>query len=250
MRKTVVQIAVIGLIAGAAYLFIFQRDMVKSWFGEVQKNVSGYTDAETPEECVEKFSQAIKERDFQALPTYLTGSFKVEVEKIAERAEELAEAIDNLRNAMETHDVKSKKVSTQLAMMDPFFTISVAQVKSKSETEAKADIQVKLAVSAENQMLWGEIHDTVSHFQRCIVGGIIPEKEYTVKKMDDGSWKIDFKLQPAYPAFVTTFNDNVSQVIKAIDVVKTAIKRDATYQTRDGFEKKFLSELNLGTKIE
>ena len=83
MRKTIVQLALLGIIGGVAYLAIFKRDEVMALFKKVKKEAQGYKEAKTPDEAMDYFNKALEDRDYEAASDYLTGEFAVQLRKVA-----------------------------------------------------------------------------------------------------------------------------------------------------------------------
>jgi tetratricopeptide (TPR) repeat protein len=147
MRKTIVQLALLGIIGTVAYLAIFKRDEVIALFNKVKKEAQGYKEARTPDEAMEYYNKALEARNYEAAADYATGEYGVQLRKVAGKAEKLAKAIDDFKYAMEKHNVKSDKVTRMLADKEPFpKKYKVDNIKQVGEDGAVAAVQVESGV--------------------------------------------------------------------------------------------------------
>ena len=110
MRKAIVQVSALLLILGVAYLGLFQRQAVMGLFKQAKLSAKGYKPAKTPEEALDKFREAIKDRDYEAAATYCGGDFVEQINKAAPGAKVLGDAIDNVLHNMDQEGIKSDKV--------------------------------------------------------------------------------------------------------------------------------------------
>ncbi len=83
MRKLIVQVAALLLITGVAYLGLFQRQAVMGLFKQARLNAKGYTPAKSPEEALDRFRKAVKDRDYEAAASYCGGDFVEQINKAA-----------------------------------------------------------------------------------------------------------------------------------------------------------------------
>ncbi len=139
MRKMFVPVVALLLIAGVAYLGLFKRQAILGLFKEAKLSVKGYTPAKSPEEALDHFKDAVKDRDYEAAATYCGGDFVEQINKAAPGAKVLGTAIDNLLHNMDQEGIKSDKVKLVLRLIEPFpRQMKVVDVKKRGEDYALA----------------------------------------------------------------------------------------------------------------
>ena len=141
MRKFIVGVAAFVVVTLVAYIGLFQRAAVMSLFAQSKLAAQGYTPAKTPDEALDGFRKALKERNYEAAELYLGGEYVDEFHKGAKNGQKLGVAIDNLLSVMETTGTKSDKVKYVLRWLDPFpADLKVLEVKSSGDDKAYATI--------------------------------------------------------------------------------------------------------------
>src|SRR5207247_2533152 len=107
--KVLAVVFVVGLLA-AAGVFTFvpstRPGIVKKWF----RQAKGLTPAKTPQEALDKFRQALKERDYESAALYCDDAYGEQLKRGAKEAKALGEAVDSLQHNMKSRDIKSGKV--------------------------------------------------------------------------------------------------------------------------------------------
>lgn len=243
MRKTIVQIALIVIVAGVAYLGIFKWDWVASWFQSAKEAAQGYTDAKTPQECLDLFQKAIKDRDYDMAAKYCGGDYHHQIKKAASEAEALGEAIDDLLYVMKDNGVKSPEINFVLFWLDPYPKPISVQIDEKNEASATATITPEVPTNMNRAGLSGLSVD--NRMGNILIQGV-PGK-VTLKnagKEDEPAWKIHFQMPKTLPASVTFFVDNASNTKNAIDNIKNNMKRDATYRELGSLKSEVTKQLN------
>ena len=66
----------------------------------------GYSPAKTPEEALEKFNKAIKERDYYTASEYCAGDFGKQMQKASAAAKAVATAVDGVEHNADLEGVK------------------------------------------------------------------------------------------------------------------------------------------------
>ena len=246
MRKFIVGGAAFLVVAGVAFLGLFRRDAVVSLFAQGKLAVQGYSPAHTPDEALDSFRRAIKERNYEAAELYLGGDYSEQFHKGAKNGQNLGAAIDNLLNAMETTGTKSDKVKLVLRLLDPFpANLKVLEVKPSGDKAATA---VLAEESGSALQITGGFQDwqVDPRMLRSLCRSVPVTGVVELRKEGDGNngqWKIYLPVTPELRVCVDYLHDNGSNYVNAINRVKEDLKNDAT--TKESLEnalKKALEE--------
>ena len=246
MRKFIVGGAAFLVVAGVAFLGLFRRDAVMSLFAQGKLAVQGYSPAHTPDEALDSFRRAIKDRNYEAAEMYLGGDYSEQFHKGAKNGQNLGAAIDNLLNTMETTGTKSDKVKLVLRLLDPFPTnLKVLDVKQSGDKAATAVLAEESGSACRSRAISRTGKPTRGCFGRWCrsvpVTGVVE-----LRKEGDGvngQWKIYLPVTPELRLCVDYLHDNGSNYVNAINRVKEDLKNDAT--TKESLEnalKKALEE--------
>src|SRR5437879_12435811 len=111
MRNFAVMIALLVIVGGGLYIALFKRDWFSKTVSDVTREAKGYTAAQTPQEAIDKFRDAIKSRDYESAATYCGPEYAEQMRKGAKAAKELGEGIDDLLHAMDKHGVTQDRKS-------------------------------------------------------------------------------------------------------------------------------------------
>ncbi|MBI1917225.1 MAG: hypothetical protein HYS12_21175 [Planctomycetes bacterium] len=220
MRRLFFQLVLIVIIGTVGYLALFQRDAVISLFQKAKSTLKGYKEAKTPDEAMDYFNKAMESRDYNEAANYLDGEYAVQFRKVADKAEQLAKAIDDFRHAMEQHGIRSDKANAMLADREPFpkRLRVVDTIQKKGDDAAVAPV----AVETGSQL-------------RAVGTAAIPLKR------EAEQWKIVLALTPAVRLIFDDIDRNGQDYVNAINVVKNRMKTDAT--TKDNVAKDLEEEL-------
>ncbi len=239
MRRFIVGLALIAVIAGAAYLALFQREAIMSLFNQGKLAAEGFQPAKTPSEAFDRFRKALKERNYEAAQMYLGGDYAEQFHKGAKNAQDLGVAIDNLLSTMETTGTKSDKVKLEMLLLDPFPpNIQVLDVKQDGD-KATAKLTEEINTSLQVQ---GDFADW--QVERRMFRSLVPYKMIPVigtvelRKEGDGDkaqWKIFLPVTPDLRLSVDYLADKGSNYKQAINRVKEDLKNDAT--TKESLER-------------
>lgn len=140
VRSLVILLAIAG---AAAYLYFFQWDFVTGLFEDVRLNMAGYTAAKTPEDAMDRFAKAIKERDYNAAARYCTKDYAALLVKGKKAAYEIGWRIDRLKNLMEEKGLNTDRGLIILYGLDPFPALF----------ERSSDTKIKEAKKGEDKMI-------------------------------------------------------------------------------------------------
>jgi hypothetical protein len=244
MRRTIMQIALVAVIVLAGFLFLFKRDAVMSLFRSGYAAARGYTPAQTPDEALTKFRDAIKARDYNTAASYCGPEYGEQMRKAAKAAQALAEEIDNLNSIVEKKDFNSEKVRWVLSYLEPFPPdFKVVEVKKKSDDLAIAIIDPENTVLKDTNQaaFWQNTLDP--RIMRSLAKGLTNDVE--LKREGDGkekSWKIFFPVTPDLRITVEHLNDKYKEYVKVLETLKFQVRNEP--MTHDDMENRLKNELS------
>jgi hypothetical protein len=198
MRQMFFQIGAAVLVLGAIYMVVFQRDWLMGKAREAVLQAKGFKAAQTPQECVDKFREAIKNRDYDAASTvYCTGLYAEQMKKAAAGATALGNAVDNLLHQMKVKEYDSDKVIGLLTLMEPFPLEFEVQGMKEQDSTATCRLVETSKVDFKNDPSWYNLKaDTL--FYRALVNGAFPANiPVTIKKVGDGkdkAWRLEIPV--------------------------------------------------------
>src|SRR5262245_37570001 len=224
MRRMIVQISLLLIVLTAGYLALFQRDAVIGLFKKARSSLKGYKEARTPDEAMDYFNKAMENRDYSEAANYLDGEYAVQFRKVADKAEKLGKAIDDFRYAMEKHGIRSPRVDTLLAGLEPFpKRLRVTDNIKKKGEEAIAPV----AVETGSQL-------------RAIGATAVPLKR------EGEQWKIVLLLTPAVRLIFDDIDKHGQDYVNALTVVRNRMRTDAT--TKENVANDLQEELRKATQ--
>jgi hypothetical protein len=141
VRKTITLVALLAIVAGAGYLFVFKRDAVLGLLGMAR----GYGPAKTPDEALDKFKKAVKDRDYATAGKYCGGTYGEQLRRSADAAKELGKALDSVTyNADKRGITLTDRSKALLLVLEPFpVDFEVADVKKQDDEHATATLLYK-----------------------------------------------------------------------------------------------------------
>lgn len=156
-------LVILLVIAGAAaYLYFFQWDFVTGLFEDVRLNMAGYTAAKSPEDAMDRFAKAIKERDYNAAARYCTKDYAALLVKGKKAAYEIGWRIDRLKNLMEEKGLNTDRGLIILYGLDPFPALfdrssdtKIKEVKKGEDKMIGAFKSTPVSVSADVSKVQG-----------------------------------------------------------------------------------------------
>src|SRR5258708_4363536 len=117
--RVVVLVIVLLIVGAVGYVGLSIWQEMQPIWGFFQM-ARGYSPAKTPEEALEKFAKAVKERDYVSASEYCAGEYGKQMHKGAAAAKALGVAIDNLEQNMVNENIKSNKCKVWLRRLEPF----------------------------------------------------------------------------------------------------------------------------------
>jgi hypothetical protein len=121
LRSVIALLIILGLIGGGVYVIVVKPEWVMPYVKQAQREAMGYKPAKTPQEALDRFASAVKDRDYETAATYLSGDYAEQMSKGAKAARSLALAIDNLSSFMvDEKKMSSAKVKLALHQLEPF----------------------------------------------------------------------------------------------------------------------------------
>jgi hypothetical protein len=241
----VLVLVVIGGVVLASGVFAFfpstRPGIVKKWFHQAR----GFTPANSPEDALDKFKQAMEKRDYEAAKLYVTGDYLEFLTKGANDATELVRAADELKDVMKTTGVKSDKVDFMLFKFDPFPPFKVSDVK-KSSASATAVLNWDNDVAR-----FRNVNTAVSEYKvnMLMLHSLMPTAllqrwTVTVKDTGAGGWKIEFPVQVGDRHLrdtVEALRKNATNYRNAMRDIKQSIKNNPA--VKEDFERQFKTAL-------
>ncbi len=265
--KALLFIVVIGGLAAFGF-FVFvpgaRPAIVKSWFRSAQ----GFKPAKTPNECMDKFTECIRKRDYEtAADLYCGGEYREELRKGAKAGTALGEGIDDLWNAaFDVEHLNAPQAKMVLYLIDPFpkaFVTKNIEHKEGEDTAWATVIIGEMVVDPKdlggNITGWNYdprmVHSLVPP-DYMIEARVIPEVKLEMKYegQKEKSWKVYFPVTGDIPGATSTgmFNglrdkvqylrDNYGNYMQALKNLKYAVKHEAV--TKSDFEHQLKTELN------
>lgn len=227
MRKTLTILALLAVLAGAAYLYFFHKDSVVGLFkkgAQEAKELVGAGPARTPDEALTRFKDAIKARDYKTAASYCSGTCSEQMQLAAEEAGKLGQEIDGLVSLADKFNIRLTDESKRLLhaidpSLNPFraaFDV-VNDVKKQGDDRALASVagkelgQLRLEVRLEGPS-------------------------------NDKSWKIHFPEIPDLRRLTDGLIKKGKDYAKALQKIKDHI-RSKSIVTKDDLESELKSEL-------
>ena len=242
--KLLLVLAVVGIIVITAIFLIFpetQPGMVK----KQMRSFKGFGPAQTPNEALDKFKNAIKERDYETASVFCTGEYAEFMLKGSKAAQKLGKAIDELVDNLETTGVKSTKARLTLSQLEPFpLDFKVIDVKNVGEDRAVA----RLGAAVDGKLFgFNSAEELIRNVDNDMLRSLVPLPwDGAVDLVRDGqgdkSWKLSFPVTPRLRTSVDKLVNNYSNYVRALDKVKYEVKHDAA--TKGDVESRLETELS------
>jgi hypothetical protein len=219
VRKNVTLIALLVVVLGGGFLYVFKRDAVLGLLGMAR----GHGPAKTPDEAVQKFQKAVKDRDYATAAEYCAGGYGEQFQRSADAMAKLGKAIDSVVYNADKRDIRlTDKARGLLLQIEPFpASFEIAEVKQQGDNQAMATLQ---------QGNW-----------RTKVE-LKPEGEGAKR-----SWKLVLPTPTWLRGKVDHLIDKHKDYAKALEKVSDQIK-SKEITTKDDLEQKLDSELQAAAK--
>jgi hypothetical protein len=241
MRQTIIQLALIAAVVIAGFLALFKRDAVMSLFRSSYAAARGFAPAQTPTECVDRFRDAIRARDYDTAATYCMGDYAEQMKKGARGATALATEIDNYLSQCEKRDFNVEKVKWVMSYLEPFPPDFKYDLKQPSDDKAYVviDPDNKLLID-KNAGAWQGTLDP--RIMRALAK--LPDQPVEIRLHTDGkekSWKLNFEVTAPLRLAVDFLNSQYRDYVKALEKLKHEVVHDK--MTRDEMEQHLKTEL-------
>jgi hypothetical protein len=257
MRKALVVVGLVIIVLGAGFLWM-ERGFLKTLWGKIfREQVKGYTPAKTPNEALDKFREACKDRDYHAAASYCTGDYLEQIDKAADPASELGKQIDALAGLMDDRGVPSKDTKDCLKLLDPFpsnFDVLDVKMADDGETATATIKELEVPELGWNSVIvklrnkaWckeGSSEDIFRSLSRGIFEGTPPKltppttvKLKAERQGDEKIWKIDFKVTPQLRKSVGRLCDRYRNYVTGIEKIRGEL-RSKQIITEDDLEAK------------
>jgi len=249
MRNLIILIVVVLLLGGGGFAgasVYFEWPPVWGFY----QSARGYGPAKTPEEALEKFAKAVKDRDFVSASEYCTADFAKPMHNSAASAKALGVAIDNLEHNMTQENIKSNKCKIWLRRLEPFPKV----IQYKITLNAKDDNATRAAAQ-----IWEDLRDIQADTDkwqvdfrpfRALSGGAAHPMLESGSAIpvdlvkDKGSWKIAFPFganQTDIQQRTADLNKYYQDYVRPLDKLKYEIKRDSS--TKNELEQRLKEEM-------
>jgi len=238
VRSLILFLILVGLIGFVGWSLYTQPE----WLDDAWRYARGYKPAKTPQEAIDNFKAAVKNRDYKTAAYYCTRDYAEQLRKAHVAASKLAQAVDNLSHNLEQEGIKSDTTRAVLLLLEPFpKEIKTGDIKQQGETSAVAYL-IEDTPASRLKPEWREAWDVDRGMFRTLVIDL-PSK---VDLVADGSgdakaWKINFPVSGNLRQSVDHLRDNYQNYVRALDKVKYEIKRDAA--TKADVEARLREEL-------
>lgn len=236
MLRKIVMLTFAGVIAFAAFMFLFQRDTLANWVDSAR----GYPQAKSPQQCVDLFLKAVKERKFDKAAKYCTKDYAEQLEKSADAARELGVAIDDLKYRMEKDGVGTSEMNYVIFVHDPLPTDITLTLQVTGESKAEARFAaIAPVIQSQSLGTW----DLDTKFQRGLYFYV---PQVVQLNRDGGNWKIDVPVVPAQREQVERMVSNHKDYVNAFKKMSEELRVERT--TKVEVERRFKELLTEAVK--
>jgi hypothetical protein len=218
MRRLLVVLGVAGIAVLGGYLFLHKRSEVVALYD----SASGYPAAKTPQECVDLFKKAIKDRNYERAAKYCTPEYAEQLTRSATAAAALGKSIDGLTSRMNDDGVMTSEMELVLFYNDPFPPTMTMTVQTTGDKEATASLGV---VEPRLQSAIPTSWDYDPYFVKGLyayqpgIVNLVKEKE---------GWKIHFPVPPAQRDQVDRVISNHRDYVNAFKKMSEEIRIERT----------------------
>jgi len=239
-------LAVVLVAVTIVFFFVpaLRPAMVDGWF----KKAQGFTPAKSGEDALDQFKRAIEKRNYRVARDYLTGEYLEFFSKGADDAAELAAAVDELRQVMKDHGVKSDKVEGALFWLDPFPAFKYTKASGASFAQlhwAEDAARLRDGVSAAVNEKYYEKNPRMWHALLPIGTLIPPPINVGLKDVGGGVWKIEIPVTAGDRHMrdtIEALRKNATNYRNALRDIKQNVKNNPA--VKEDFEREFKTNLD------
>jgi hypothetical protein len=138
MRRVITIVGAVAVLGIGGFLYLFKREAV----ADLADSASGYPRATSPQECVDLFKKAVKERKYHMAARYCTRDYADQLARGAQAGHDLGEAIDDLSYRLKNDGVLTGEIEYVLFLNDPLPPDLKLTIQNSSDKEATAAIGV------------------------------------------------------------------------------------------------------------
>ncbi|MBI3409414.1 MAG: hypothetical protein HY040_13820 [Planctomycetes bacterium] len=233
-----------AIVGGAGYVLVFKRDWLFKKAQEGTELAQGYTPAATPQEAMDQFRKAIKERKFNTAAKYCTGDYAEQLRHAHDAANAMGTVLDEISYYAKDKGYSSPNTKTLLLRMDPFptnFKIKDAP-KFKGDDKKKAHGVYALEVIPESDANLGSTYGINSANPRMLKNHLVPANlllggfDVVREGTDESpSWKLNLALQSGQVDQITFFIDNYRSYHTGLTEFRKGLTNDR-YESKKKFE--------------
>jgi hypothetical protein len=227
MRRLVTILGLLAVLGIGGFLYMFKREAV----ADLADSARGYPKAKTPQECVDLFKKAVKERKYDKAAKYCTKDYAEQLTKAAPAAKELGTAIDDLTHRMQSDGVLTSEIELVLFYNDPLPPALTMTIKTTGDKESTATLGVTEPKLRTNYPASWE-------YDARFVRGLYAYLPGEVRLVKDGEyWKIDFPVVPAQREQVDHVIGNHRDYVISFNKMAEEVRIERT--TKAEVEKRF-----------
>jgi hypothetical protein len=223
-----------ALVGAGVYIGLFQQEWLKGLF----RKAKGYSAAKTHSEALDKFTKAVKERDYDSAATYCGGDFGEQMRKGASEAKELAEVIDKVQALMKDHGVNSDNATYLLLQLQPFpRDIKFEKVEYKEgEEKATAYLTEESGAKIRPNLRGENLKLDPLMFRSLAYGYRAPIKVTIKREGDDKKWMIYFPKNEKLREAVNHFKEKYKAYVTGLEKLRKEVINDR--DTKSNFERR------------
>ena len=219
MRRIITIVGLLAVLGIGGFLYLFKREAV----AELVDGARGYPQAKTPQECVDNFKKAVKERKYDKAAKYCTKDYAEQLKKAAEAGHDVGTAIDDLSHRMKNDGVLTSEIEFVLFVHDPLPQDLKLTVQSPGDKEATA------TVSVDNPILQSTPTKTWKVDPLFIKAFYYDYPRSQVRLVKEGDyWKIDIPVTPAMRDRVDRFVRNHKDYVIALKKMSEEVRTERT----------------------
>ncbi len=264
--RVIIILILLAIVGAGVYIGIFHRDWFMQQAEETVQTIKGYTPAKTPQEAMEKFEKAIKERDYKAAAKYVSADYAKLLKKGHDAGVALGQKIDKLNNLCQQKGIYTDQSKILLLQLDPF----PRNFKWNGEIETKKEDDEKVFFSKyepdppvdPSEMVPAHLTIAASldkgMFQNALMPSMVknvPAFDATVVLVSEGSgedkqWKLDVP-EPYVKALreeVDHFLKNYKKYERVLDDFIERMPKAGAFSDDEAFEKDLIQELKTLNK--
>lgn len=245
-------VILVVLVGGGVLAFVFFGTAITIFFWDVWAKARGYTGAKTPSESMEKFREAIHNRDYDSASRYTSKDYAEILKKAHEPARLIGGDIDKMYRFGDNHGILSDRTKIGLARLDPFpKNFKVGKVEEdKSGTKATGTFIWEppvLSNPAELFKVEAELlkMDAVMYSNVLAPAAIFAAKIELVKENDE--WKLQVPTNDAWHQAVRVYIDKHKTYHTGLNAFISNMTREQ-YADKGIFERGIYEKLSAASK--